>query len=344
MSDNKLTPPTHNDPHSVTTETWEQHGVLVGLNAVIVSVLDETPFILVMEPPDTDPTKQRQLQGLPFGLFDPETHRTMEMGLRTWVEAQTNLALGYVEQLYTFGDRGRDDMGTPEDSRIISVGYLALTLQGSTSAAPGNEWHNWYRYFPWEDWRDTEPSILDKQIEPALRQWAESTDKPALQSQRWDRACLCFGFNDRPWDEEKVLERYELLYEAGLVAEAFHDRGREPADTLQLGKAMMSDHRRILATGMSRLRGKLKYRPVVFELMSDSFTLLQLQRTVEAISGIRLHKQNFRRLVEKEGLVEGTGQVSTRTGGRPAEEFRFRREILTERPSPGLRVRTPKRP
>ena len=96
------------------------------------------------------------------------------------------------------------------------------------------------------------------------------------------------------------------------------------------------DHRRILATALTRLRGKIKYRPVVFELLAPTFTLLQLQRVVEALAGQRLHKQNFRRLVEKGGLVEGTGQLTSGTGGRPAELFRFRREVSRERPAPGV--------
>src|SRR5258708_13013364 len=75
--------------------------------------------------------------------------------------------------------------------------------------------------------------------------------------------------------------------------------------------------RRIVASGSGGLRGKIKYRPVVFELMPPAFTLLQLQRTVEALSGVRLHKQNFRRLVEQQGLVEETGEISAATGGRP---------------------------
>ena len=106
----------------------------------------------------------------------------------------------------------------------------------------------------------------------------------------------------------------------------------------RFGRPMQFDHRRILATGMGRMRGKLKYRPIVFELMDTNFTLLDLQRTVEAISGIRLHKQNFRRLVENGGLVERTGKRTSKAGGRPAEQFRFRREVLRERPTPGVRV------
>jgi len=143
------------------------------------------------------------------------------------------------------------------------------------------------------------------------------------------------------WDEEKVLDRYELLYEAGLVEEAKRD-GREAAlaraNLPALGEPMRFDHRRILATAIARLRAKLKYRPVVFELMPREFTLTELQRMVEAISGRRLHKQNFRRLVETAALVEPTGESTAATGGRPAALYRFRREVVQERPAPGLRL------
>lgn len=99
---------------------------------------------------------------------------------------------------------------------------------------------------------------------------------------------------------------------------------------------MVLDHRRMVATGLSRLRGKLAYRPVVFELLPETFTLNQLQRVVETLAGVPLHKPNFRRLVERGGLVEGTGVADAQTGGRPAELFRFRREVLRERPAPGV--------
>src|SRR5260370_39927705 len=65
--------------------------------------------------------------------------------------------------------------------------------------------------------------------------------------------------------------------------------------------------------------------------MRESFTLLALQRAVEALAGQRLHKQNFRRLIDQQGLVEDTGQMATQTGGRPAKLVRFRREVLLER-------------
>jgi hypothetical protein len=308
-----------------------KHVVTIGLSAAIVSLAEERPCVLVVHAPRAD-------DALPFGPFDPIDHRTLEGGLRTWVGEQTTLDLGYVEQLYTFGDRGRHTLNPGENIRVVSVGYLALTRQLGDRQAPDNAWRDWYRYFPWEDWRDTKPAVIDEVILPALAEFvAAAPDKPAAELRR-DRIRLCFGGDDIGWDEEKVLERYELLYETGLVAESARD-GRVAAEhILSLGDRMMFDHRRILATAIARLRAKMKYRPVVFELMPACFTLLELQRTVEAISGTRLHKQNFRRLVEDQGLVEGTGKFNVPPRGRPAELFRFRREVLRERPSPGVRL------
>ncbi len=75
---------------------------------------------------------------------------------------------------------------------------------------------------------------------------------------------------------------------------------------------------------------------MVFELLPDHFTLLRHQNVVESLSGVTLHKQNFRRLVLNTGLVEDTGAMESRTRGRPAALFRFRREVLRERPAPGV--------
>ncbi|MBS0471783.1 MAG: NAD regulator [Proteobacteria bacterium] len=313
-----------------------KHVVSIGLSAAIVSVANERPSVLTVHPGSGE-------DALPFGPFDPLNHRTLESGLRKWVGEQTLLDLGYAEQLYTFGDRGRHLPTPDEGARVVSVGYLALTRQGAKPIMADTRWSDWYRYFPWEDWRDARPAIIDATIIPALRNFVKAAPKNEASELRRDRVRQCFGTEGLPWDEERVLERYELLYEAGLIQEAARD-GRASPPKSPLGASMVFDHRRILATAIARLRGKMKYRPVVFELMPPSFTLLELQRTVEAISGIRLHKQNFRRLVEDQGLVEGTGKFSASTRGRPAELFRFRREVLRERPAPGFRLgsrRTP---
>ena len=315
--------------------------VVIGLSAVVVAIRDGEAVVLTVRPHDAVTDVASPLPGLPFGPFDPAGHRTFELGLRAFVTQQTRFQLGYVEQLYTFGDEGRDapraEMGTGA-ARVVSVGYLGLTPTAVETQVPDTAWAPWSAFFPWEDWRHGRPALLDEVLAPALRRWAGE------DAGKWSRARLAFALDGAAWNEERVLERYELLYEAGLAPEAARDRaraaGHDPAEpaalSAALGEPMISDHRRILATGLSRIRGKIKYRPVVFELMPAEFTLSALQRTVEAIAGVPLHKQNFRRVVEREDLVEGLGRQDADTGGRPAELFRFRREILTARPAMGL--------
>ena len=138
------------------------------------------------------------------------------------------MKLGYVEQLYTFGDRGRHAAPGDTGPHLVSVGYLALTrISDRTSedlALVGARWRRWYEFFPWEDWREGRPAVLDDAILPALRRWSRSeTREPGERRAlgRRERIRLAFGEDNPRWDEERALDRYELLYEAGLV-----DRGR----------------------------------------------------------------------------------------------------------------------
>jgi hypothetical protein len=287
----------------------------LSLDAVIVAVTDEQPRILT-----STRYSQDSVPALPFGPLDTNRDATLELGLRRWVATQTGYELGYVEQLYTFGDRDRQ-RGT-RASRLLSVAYLALVKEAQP--APGAAWLDCYEVLPWEDRRAGVPGIVTKTLLPALQRWAR---RDALRSQRVESN---FGVR-RPWDPIRVLERYELLYEAQLVPEYQRDRGRRPRPGLKTGAELAYDHRRIAATALGRLRGKLKYRPVVFELLPETFTLFRLQRTVEALTGMRLHKQNFRRLVEHGQLVEATGALDRPARGRPAALFRFRREVVRAR-------------
>lgn len=315
-------------------------GVIIGLSAVIVSVDHHEPRVFIVRGAEHAlsigiPPSEEEGDALPFGPFDPTAHLTLEQGLRMWVGNQTPVVPGYVEQLYTFGNHGRYAGQKEDGPRIVSIGYLALTHPEKLRASENVFWGKWYDYFPWEDWRAGKPAIIADIIK-SLNRWANTADTAAEKSRRRARVELCFGGKNMEWDDEKVLERYELLYEARLVYEALRDKKlTDNGGFLALGRSMLYDHRRILATAMSRLRGKLKYRPVVFELMPEEFTLLHLQKTVEAISGHALHKQNFRRLVESSGMVEEiTGRKSAASGGRPAALFRFRRGALLERPAP----------
>jgi hypothetical protein len=305
-----------------------QPALAAELIAVVVAANEDAPRILTVE----------DGKALPSGPFE-SSHRSLQSGMRAWVEEQTGHPLGYVEQLYTFADRDRT--AGEGMRRTISISYLGLTREAPTPAVAGASFQDWYRYFPWEDRREGPPqgtaariarpiaAAIATPIAQGLKSWAKTAPTASLRRERNERAALAFGLGGAGWNEEFSLQRYELLYEAGLVAEAGGPF---------LGAAMLHDHRRILATGIARLRAKIKYRPVVFELMPPSFTLLALQRVVEALAGVRLHKQNFRRLIARQALVEETDAMIVETGGRPARLFRFRRAVLRERALAGARL------
>jgi hypothetical protein len=301
------------DPRAVAAAASDP--VTIELTAVIVAVTADEPRVLAIQ----------DGRALPSGPFESR-HRTLQTGMRSWVEEQTHHPLGYVEQLYTFADRDR----TRDGGRTISISYLGLTRETRAAGSVDAGWSNWYRYFPWEDWRAGPPRLVESVILPRLHAWAQEADMAA----RRERIAVAFDAA-RGWNDEFVLQRYELLFEAGLVPEAGRIR---PVNDPLAGVPMMHDHRRILATGIARLRAKIKYRPVVFELMPESFTLLRLQRAVEALAGQRLHKQNFRRLIAQQGLVEETAEISKEAGGRPAKLVRFRREVLRERAAAGTKL------
>jgi hypothetical protein len=300
----------------------------VVLDAVIVAVTENEPRILTLRSSNHDGA----LPGLPSGALDIAHDRTLDRGLRRWIRDQAGIDVGYVEQLYTFGDRFRNPAERGGGPRVLSIAYLALVREEQPSA--GAAWWPWYRFLPWEDHRDGEAGVVAGVIAPALKSWVMEAESGADQQRRAERAGVVFGLDETPWDPVRVLDRYELLYHLGLIEEARRGDSGESSPVLP-GDPMVLDHRRIAASALSRLRGKLSYRPVVFELLPETFTLLTLQKLVEALNGVRLHKQNFRRLVERGGLVEGTGRRS-QSGGRPAELYRFRREVLRERPRPGF--------
>lgn len=278
------------------------------LIAVLAAVTENQPRIMTVGLGDA----------LPSGPFI-HGHRSLQIGLRSWIETQTGHPVGFLEQLYTFAD---GDRGQAAGERRISISYLGMVREGDAPGANRPEWHNWYEYFPWEDRREGVAPPCEA-IDSALRSWAGG------HQHRHQRIDYVFGRNGLVWNEELVLQRYELMYEAGLVAEAGGGG---------FGRPMAGDHRRILATGIARLRSKIKYRPVVFETMPDSFTLLHLQRTVEAIAGLRLHKPNFRRQVDQHDLIEETGEMETEARGRPAMLFRYRPAVVEERALAGSRL------
>ncbi len=92
---------------------------------------------------------------------------------------------------------------------------------------------------------------------------------------------------------------------------------------------LIDDHADIVAYALRRLRYKLEYTAVGFELLPEAFTLSELQRTYEIVLGEQLDKRNFRRRILDAGIIEPTGQM--RGGaGRPARLYRYRPDAIAE--------------
>jgi hypothetical protein len=323
--------------------------ISVGLNAAILAVRGDEPVVALV------PAARGEREGdgaLPGGPFSPRQHKTLDAGLRFWVRQQTGVELSAARQIGALGDcRIAGDGSLTSDAAVVSIGYLAPVRPEQCSDHGGVAWRSWYAYFPWEDWRRGKPQCLTEAIEPRLEAWATRSavngeagpSREALD--RSHRLRIAFGREGAAWDEEKVLERYELLCEAGIAGEGEEDGEADGGDWSawrrlpRLSHPLLGDHARVLASAIGELRRSVKCEPVIFELMPDVFTLFELQKTVEAILGPHLHKQNFRRLVEGGGLVEPTGEHRLHTGGRPARLYRFRRDVLLERLAPGVRIK-----
>lgn len=307
---------------------------------------------------------------LPNGPLMP-LHRSLQAGVRQWVEEQTGQPLGYIEQLYTFVDTNRRNK---EGHALVYVSYMGLVQEVMLQSGTGDNsarWRDWYDYFPWENHLDKHSRLNIHYIVKNLMAWANTAVNSDERQRRMQRINLCWGgawqkddfeLSDSPinntainnslndndtllddvavgtspnqgifleWVAEHALLRYEMLYEAGLLPESPDYQPSKLPNNWQTitGEPMYYDHRRVIATAISRLRAKIEYRPLIFGLMPTEFTLLQLQQSVEALSGVTLHKQNFRRLLESQNLLEPTGNSSHTGRGRPAKLFRFRFDI-----------------
>lgn len=88
-------------------------------------------------------------------------------------------------------------------------------------------------------------------------------------------------------------------------------------------RALAFDHDHILAVALARLRGKLRYQPIGFELLPPRFTLTELQRLYETVLGTSLDKRNFRKKILALGFVVETGELEEGVRRRRARLYRF---------------------
>jgi len=288
--------------------------ISVGLDAVVFTVTECVPRILVVRAPDAE-------LELPSGPLDSVIDSSLEQSLRRWVLDLADLQVGAVDQVYAFGDRDRDPRSRLGGDRRVSIAYMAISDQ--RPVAERAEWIDCYALFPWEDHRGGVPTVVRSEITPVLDGWAEASTSADTRAARRRRACEAFGIWGCEWDNTRTLERYGLLYEVGLLAEAKRDGGAQPGIVVVDSIEMSLDHRRIVAAAFARLRTKLSHRPAIAETMPPVFSIRELREVVEALGGDQLNPQGFRRMLDRSGLIEETGE-QVDTSGRPAGLYRFR--------------------
>ena len=298
-------------------------GFAVELTACLLSVDGDEPVVLLDE---SCPSMAR----FPSVAFDPEAHDCLNAGVRAWLTESTGLEVGRLEQVHTARRSGSAEK-FGEAGSALSIGFLGLIPPQQRNAVSRGVWRSCLDFMPWEDRRrrgglaghERAGQILLERLQASTLAGEQVIDR------RSRRIRAAFGLDGAPWDETATLDRCALVHNlppAGLqMAATPAPTGGFDPDGLG-AVAMVADHLQILAAAIGRLRARLRVRPIAVDLVPPVFTLLDLQRSAEAILGPSLHKQNFRRYVEGAGVIEATGTMRQQTGGRPAQLFRFRRE------------------
>lgn len=164
--------------------------------------------------------------------------------------------------------------------------------------------------------------------EAAERELAEETGVENVYIEQ----LYTFGQPDRDPRTRVITIAYFAIVPADAIKQ--HQAGSDAAETAWHAMSNLPelafDHALILEYALTRLRYKLEYTTVGFELLPDVFTLSELQHAYELILGEALDKRNFRRKILSADILEDTGKKKREGEGRPAQLFRYKKDAITE--------------
>lgn len=218
---------------------------------------------------------------LPGGFVSVEESLD-EAALRV-LRAETNIDDIYMEQLYTWGDVHRDPR-----TRVISSSYMALVDSTSLNIKAGNDeedarWFNIKHIL-----------LLEKKI--------------AVEN----------GYIYEQIIEIKLWNDNEQLSAKIKVTESIDGKiSREIIESVGIA----FDHSKIIEYALDRLRNKIDYTSLAFNLMPERFTLTELQQVYEVIQGKELLAAAFRRKIAN--MVIETNEFTKDAGHRPSKLFRY---------------------
>ncbi|WP_188067516.1 NUDIX hydrolase [Brevibacillus brevis] len=228
---------------------------------------------------------------LPGGFVTPG--ESLEEAARRELRTETNVDDIYLEQLYTWGDAGRDPR-----TWVISTSYMALVDSSSLQLQAGDdaEEAEWYR-------------IEDR--------WLKETKTATID-----------GSITEKWLELRLVQEREELSATIKITKTVTGRTvRETREIVETNN-LAFDHAKIIQYALERLRNKIEYTDIAFALMPELFTLSDLQQVYEVILGRELLAAAFRRKVADK-VVE-TNQYRKHAGHRPSKFFRFNPEWMDQ--------------
>jgi len=208
-----------------------------------------------------------------------------EAALRELKE-ETNIDDIYIEQLYTWGDVGRDPR-----TRVISTAYMSLVDSSTLNVKASDDADD-------AKWFTVSAKTFQEQ---------KNVTENGYVLQQLIRLSLS---NDE--DDLSAVIKTEKIVE-GKVTKIKREVIESPD--------IAFDHAKIIEYGLERLRNKIEYTDIAFNLMPDLFTLTELQQVYEVILGRELLKANFRRKIAD--MVIETNKYTRDSGHRPSKLFRF---------------------
>ncbi|NTU20397.1 NUDIX hydrolase [Brevibacillus sp. HB1.2] len=228
---------------------------------------------------------------LPGGFVTPG--ESLEEAARRELRTETNVDDIYLEQLYTWGDTGRDPR-----TWVISTSYMALVDSSSLQLQAGDDADEaeWYR-------------IEDR--------WLKET-----------KTATSDGSITEKWLELRLVHESEELSATIKITKTVTGRTvRETREIVETNNIAF-DHAKIIQYALERLRNKIEYTDIAFALMPELFTLSDLQQVYEVVLGRELLAAAFRRKVADKVLE--TNQYRKHAGHRPSKYFRFNPEWMDQ--------------
>jgi len=191
------------------------------------------------------------------------------------------------------------------------------------------------------DEHDLQVMLIQRDLPPFAGNWAlpggfvrveETLDEAAARELREETGLhdifleqlYTFGAVNRdPRERIVTVAYYALVNLAGHTVQASTDARSAAWFSVNDLPKLAFDHRQILDVALDRLRGKVRYQPIGFELLPEKFTLRQLQHLYEIILDRPLDKRNFRKKVLSMGIIKETNEIETDVAHRAARLFRF---------------------